>query len=283
MTHDAVALAALLVACVAIFMARRRLGGFLSVALFFVVALAYLRFGMDPPIPRSAYAIYVAVSVISVLLYATSSEAGLAASWGPIRRTMVDNSRLPVLLLALVAIPIAIAWKVRAASLPSAIPPPRVRAVHPPPPGTVAFTPPGATEAKVVDVIAGTNPLRALQATDGKAFAEKVARGKVVYYENCFYCHGDTMAADGHLAGAVVPPPISFQDAGTIAQLQETFLFWRIAKGGPGLPEESTPFDSSMPVWEKFLSEDDIWAVTLYLYDYTGYEPRANEPAGGGH
>ena len=59
--------------------------------------------------------------------------------------------------------------------------------------------------------------------------------------------------------------------------LQETFLFWRIAKGGPGLPDSATPWDSSMPVWEKFLSEDEIWSVTLFLYDHTGFKPRTEE------
>ena len=54
-------------------------------------------------------------------------------------------------------------------------------------------------------------------------------------------------------------------------------MFWRIAKGAPGLPDESGPWDSSMPAWEKFLSEEQIWDVILYLYEHTGYKPRAEE------
>ena len=71
------------------------------------------------------------------------------------------------------------------------------------------------------------------------------------------------------------PIPTNFTDPGTIAQLQETFLFWRIAKGGPGLPAEGGPWDSAMPAWEKFLNEDEIWEVILFLYDHTGQRPRA--------
>src|SRR4030067_882934 len=73
--------------------------------------------------------------------------------------------------------------------------------------------------------------------------------------------------------------PLNFQDVGTIAQLQESFLFWRIATGGPGLPGEAAPWISSMPVWQEFLKEDEIWKVILFLYDYTGRQPRswANE------
>jgi hypothetical protein len=32
-----------------------------------------------------------------------------------------------------------------------------------------------------------------------------------------------------------------------------------------------------MPVWEKFLTEEQIWDAILFLYDYTGRRPRAKE------
>jgi len=32
-----------------------------------------------------------------------------------------------------------------------------------------------------------------------------------------------------------------------------------------------------MPSWEKFLKEDEIWDVILFLYDHTGLRPRARE------
>ena len=57
--------------------------------------------------------------------------------------------------------------------------------------------------------------------------------------------------------------------------LQEGYLFWRIATGGPGLPQESGPWNSSMPAWDRFLSEQEIWEVILFLYDYTDQRPRA--------
>ena len=61
--------------------------------------------------------------------------------------------------------------------------------------------------------------------------------------------------------------------------LQESYLFWRIAKGGPGLPEESTPWASAMPAWEPMLQEDEIWDVISFLYAFTGRKPRAQERA----
>jgi mono/diheme cytochrome c family protein len=61
--------------------------------------------------------------------------------------------------------------------------------------------------------------------------------------------------------------------------LRDTFLFWRISKGGPGMPEEGGPWASAMPAWEKFLKEEEIWDVILFLYDHTGQKPRSREEA----
>ena len=88
----------------------------------------------------------------------------------------------------------------------------------------------------------------------------------------------------GQVRTTVAAPPNlrSLQDNGTIAQLTESFVFWRVAKGGPGLPREGTPWNSAMPRWEDFLTERQIWAVILFLYDQTGWKPRTWEKAEGG-
>ena len=261
-----------------LFATRRRIGTFASVALFFAAVVAYLQLGFNPALPATAIRIYLAVITAAGLVYVTSSEEMARDFWGPIRRTMTERKRLPILLALLLAIPLGVAWKTYASSLPTSAPPPKIRTVHPAPPSNVSFSPPGAPEAKTIDVITGQNPYRNLT---GDALAAKVAHGKQVYYENCFYCHGDTMSGDGHFVGGVKPPPpANFNDQSVLPMLTETFLFWRISKGGPGLPPEGTPFDSTMPQWEKMLSEDDIWSVILYLYDYTGYTPRSQEHLG---
>ena len=101
--------------------------------------------------------------------------------------------------------------------------------------------------------------------------------GQEVYAKWCAHCHGDLMAGAGMFAHALNPIPTSFQDPGTIAMLREAFLFWRIAKGAPGLPEEGGPWQSAMPAWENFLSEEEMWNVILFLYEFTEYRPRAVE------
>jgi len=61
-------------------------------------------------------------------------------------------------------------------------------------------------------------------------------------------------------------------------------VFWRFAKGEPVLPREATPWNSAMPAWEDFLSEEEIWSAILFLYDQTGWKPRTWEKtAEGGH
>jgi len=35
-----------------------------------------------------------------------------------------------------------------------------------------------------------------------------------------------------------------------------------------------------MPKWEDFLTEREIWAVILFLYDQTGWTPRTWEKTG---
>jgi hypothetical protein len=35
-----------------------------------------------------------------------------------------------------------------------------------------------------------------------------------------------------------------------------------------------------MPAWEPILTEDEIWAVTIFLYEQTGWTPRTWEEAG---
>ena len=36
-----------------------------------------------------------------------------------------------------------------------------------------------------------------------------------------------------------------------------------------------------MPVWEDFLTEDEIWSVIIFLYERTGFQPRRWEAAAG--
>ena len=223
---------------------------------------------LGPPIPASLFWFYMAIIATGVAVFVTATRERMESFWRPVRALLVeDRLRLPRGSV-LAVVPLALALTAGVALMPANTAPVSLRVIHPAPPATIQFG------GKVINLREAENPLRAKQNSDTEGFAHDVDNGKRVYYRNCFFCHGDHLAGDGHFAGAFDPRPANFQDIGTIAQLQESYLFWRIAKGGPGLPGESWPGRSAMPRWEGILTEEEIWAVILFLYDKTGHPPR---------
>jgi hypothetical protein len=107
-----------------------------------------------------------------------------------------------------------------------------------------------------------------------EGYLKYVREGGEIFFQNCHFCHGDNLNGRGLHAFAFNPIPANFTDPGTIAQLQETFIFWRVSKGGIGLPREGFPWASVMPPWEQHLTTDEIWKVILFEYWHTGYYPR---------
>lgn len=237
-----------------------------------VIAFVVLRWGIRPPAPWSVVKLYMVIIVMAVMVFVSSDRDSWRGFVRPLRLTLTSPD-LRVLRLALVIIlPLLLGYYAytQAAAKPQA--PPELRAVHPAPPGSIQF------RGKEINISGAENPLR----KDAAGFRKHVAAGGIIYIQNCVYCHGDNLDGKGHFAAGFNPPPANFEDPGTIAMLQEAFLFWRIAKGGPGLPKESTPWSSVMPAWEDKLTEEQIWQVIMYLYDATGQQPRRWETNGGG-
>jgi DMSO reductase family type II enzyme heme b subunit len=237
---------------------------FLQAVLVLVVVFLLFRFGIRPPAPWSVFTLYMTIVLIAVLVWVSSDSDSWRAFLAPIRSTVVDDSRRPVRLALMILLPLCLGYYAYTQAAARIEAPAELRAVHPAPPASISF------RGKTIDIQGLENPLR----KDTATYARHVAEGGVIYVKNCMYCHGDNLDGAGHFAHAFNPPPASFTDPGTIAMLQEAFLFWRIAKGGPGLPKESTPWNSVMPAWEDRLSPEEIWKVIMYLYDATGYQPR---------
>jgi mono/diheme cytochrome c family protein len=242
---------------------------FLQAVLILVIAFVVFRFGIRPPAPWSVVTLYMAIVLLAVLVYVSTDADSWASFRRPIRSTLVDPDKRYLRLALMIVLPLLLGYYAytQAAARPQA--PPELRAVHPAPPETIQF------RGKTINISGADNPLRKDQAR----FREHVARGGEIYIRNCMYCHGDNLDGQGHFAAGLNPPPANFQDPGTIAMLQEAYLFWRIAKGGPGLPRESTPWNSVMPAWEDRLTEEEIWQVIMYLYEATGQQPRRWETA----
>jgi mono/diheme cytochrome c family protein len=165
-----------------------------------------------------------------------------------------------------VAVPLLVGFATYDRVRPRVQAPPQLRSVHPAPPSQITF------QGRTLQLSGLENPLRGAGDRAGH-----LRTGERVYHQNCMVCHGDALDGGGHFAHGFNPLPLSFRDAGTIAQLTESFVFWRIAKGGPGLPREGAPWNSAMPAWEDLLTEEEIWSVILYMYEQSGWTPRTWE------
>ena len=241
-----------------------------------LLALAYLFFTkgigfLSSPIPSSLVRQYMGITLGVLLLYMASGEESWRTFKQPIHQMLIGaNPAFKAARAALfVILPLWTAYMTYQRVKPQTNPPPPFRTVHPANPESMNF------RGETYDLTSLSNPLR----EDKENYAAHLKRGKQVYYERCFYCHGDTWSGDGHFAKGFRPIPAKFTGDETLAILTESYVFWRIAKGGPGLPREATPWDSAMPAWEDRLEADEIWSVIMYLYDAVGKEPRRQ----GGH
>jgi hypothetical protein len=230
-----------------------------------------LRFGFTAPIPASVIFIYMGIISLAILAYMSSSEERRDEVSRPLIRFMTEKRYTALLAATVIAIPALAAANVYVQMSVPLQPPLFSRTVHPASPSEITV------HNKKIELDAGENPFRQLETSNPAEFRKHVENGRQVYYRNCVFCHGDNLSGNGMFVHALDPIPTNFADAGTIAMLRETFLFWRISKGGPGLPDEGGPWDTAMPAWEKFLKEDEIWDAILFLYDFTGRKPRAKE------
>ncbi len=238
-------------------------------AIWWIALYLALSFGIDPPLPTTIIALFMAIVTLALLAYLSADSEELETAKNTIVSFMTERKYMVPLLIAVVAIPLLVAFKVYSDMTQPPQPPASGRTIHPPPPASINF------EGNTINLATANNPYRDLEESDPEAFAQHNANGRRIYFENCFYCHGDNMEGSGMFAHGYDPLPANFNDPTTISQLQESYLFWRIAKGAPGLPGESTPWASAMPAWENFLTEEEIWDVIIFLYEFTGYEPRA--------
>jgi len=245
----------------------------------FVLTIVGIYFGfvlvfdviLDQVIPSSLLTMYMFFVVAGVSMVYTFTEESARELVAPIRALVADPEKKKIRNIVFVVVPLLAGAYTYAKMLPSFEAPLELRSIHPAPPSSAKIY------GKRYDLLKLENPLRKLEKTDPETFTEQVLAGADIYIQNCQYCHGDKLDGRGPYAQGLNPIPLNFQDIGTIAQLQESYLFWRIATGGPGLPKEATPWISSMPVWQNFLTEEEIWQVILFLYDYTGHQPRSWE------
>ena len=261
----------LVLAVVAVFaLLRFRRANLLTWALTWWIGIyVLLRFGFIAPIPSSVISIYMGIVSIAILAYVSSSQQRRQDVSGPLVRFMTEKRYTALLAAVVVAIPALAAANIYVQMSAPIQPPLFSRTIHPASPTEITV------HDKRIDLDKGEDPFWPLEKSNPEEFRKHVESGRQVYYRNCVFCHGDNLAGTGMFIHGLDPIPTNLPE--TIPLLRDTFLFWRISKGGPGLPEEGGPWDTAMPAWEKFLKEDEIWDVILFLYDHTGLRPRARE------
>ena len=233
--------------------------------LIWVAVWAALRLGVQPPIPGSVMNLYLSILTISIAVFLVADQDRFDAFLAPLVSLLREPGLAIPRIGVLVAIPLLLGWFTYSGVRPQFDPPFEARTIHPEPPASFKL------HGKAFDVLKGRRPA-GMEVNEAN-----LAAGKAVYYRNCMYCHGDDLDGQGHFANAFNPLPAHFRDGGTISQLEETYVYWRVATGGPGLPQGATPWNSSMPVWQDFLSDEEIWQVVAYIYDASGSTPRVSE------
>jgi hypothetical protein len=231
-------------------------GGVLLVAVFLV-----LKFGLPlltAPLPMSLIWLYLFLTTIGIVVFGTLSGHSTEALLGPIFRFLsgegIGGATKIARLAVLVLFPLLVGWQTYSGLVASSEPPSENRTIHPAPPG---------------EFVGLANPV--------PNTPENVMQGKGFFSAFCSPCHGAKFNGNGPASDGFNPPPANFVDAGTIAQLQESYLFWRIKKGGVGLSVEGHPWKSAMPRWEVELSDDMIWKIIMAEYAGSGHKPRTWE------
>ena len=254
------------------------------------IGFYFYKFVLYPPIPWTLFITYMVMWSIGTFLYISQDPETFREFRKPIVKAIVGEYKLAQIVL-MIALPLLVGWATYTSIYPSFQEPVELRTVHPAPPATTKV------HGKTYPLESTNNPFRIDEQdnykdsfpfldADKHEYMKYVTEGGTIFFQNCHYCHGDQLNGLGMFSHVFNPTPANFIDPGTIAMLQEAFLFWRVSKGGPGLPNESTPWSSAMPPWEEHLKTEEIWKVILFEYWYTGWHPRTfgteGSTAGGG-
>lgn len=209
------------------------------------------------PLPSSLIFLYLLLTASGIVIYETLSGESKDAFWGPMQRFLTGEKigGLKVLRYGvLILFPLLVGWQTYGSTATSDLPPTEGRTIHPAPPGEYTGL---------------SNPV--------PKTPENIMQGKGFYAAFCSPCHGGNFDGKGPAARGFNPPPANFADPTTIAMLQESYLFWRIKKGGVGLPIEGAPWKSAMPRWEVELPDEWIWKIIMGEYDGAHQSPRTWE------
>ncbi len=172
-----------------------------------------LRFGFTAPIPASVVTIYMGIISMAVLAYVSSSQDRREEISRPLIRFMTEKRYTGLLAATIIAIPALAAANVYMQMSVPLQPPLFSRTVHPASPSEITV------HDKKID-LDGENPFRHLETSSPAEFRTHVENGRRVFYQNCVFCHGDNLSANGMFVHGLDPIPTNFADKGTIPMLR---------------------------------------------------------------
>jgi mono/diheme cytochrome c family protein len=97
-----------------------------------------------------------------------------------------------------------------------------------------------------------------------KTGEDALARGEAIYAQECASCHGEDGSGNGFESAQSPSIEPDLRLAPSAAGASPAQYYAKIARGGMG---------TGMPNWGTFLGEDDLWAVTGYLYKFLFEDP----------
>ena len=241
----------------------------------------FYEFVLRPHVPWTLQITYMMLWTIGTFLFVSQDAQTFKNFRAPFVKVVIGEYKF-TRILVFSLMPLLVGFATYKSLIPKFAEPVELRTVHPAPPNSTKV------HGKTYALEEVQNPFRIDEQdnykdsfpfldADKQEYMKYVTEGGTVFFQNCHYCHGDQLNGLGMFSHVFNPTPANFVDPGTIAMLQESFLFWRVSKGGPGLPNESTPWSSAMPPWEEHLTTDQIWKVILFEYWYTGWHPRTFE------
>lgn len=248
------------------------------------------------PMPSAALGMYRTLILFGLFVFVASSHSRRQAFLVPLFQFMGSPRqgwRSMARGAVLVVLPLAVGGIYLVDGLPRLISPTRVRIQHPAMPRKFEklrspFRDPGpkavaAFKAELAKASESGEDETAKKPPPGDAEARAALvkkwtrEGAALYAVNCRPCHGMQANGAGPMARGFRLKPANFRDPGLLPTVVESYAFWRISKGGPGLPAASTPWDSAMPIWQLDLSEKQRWKILLGEYFLSGVGPRRPE------
>lgn len=202
----------------------------------------------NPHIPAFVRTMYLVLITVGVLLYLSVNEKRLQGFIDSLKRVKMAGLILPPLMVG--------SWVL--GSLAPTFQLPAERSI-------VHSTPP-------LEFVGLDNPLTNADPTGLPNDNPYIRYGEALYQNNCRWCHGKDADGKGEAYEGFRPLPANFKDTGTIAQLKQSYLLWRITEGG-----WEEPFMSAMPKWNDDIDDDEKWAIILYEYHHAGVSPRKAE------